>query len=68
MSHESESLETRLARCERTLFGEDDSSKGLSARMHMTETTTAKIDAIGQTNDQLDAIFIAAKDLEYEPR
>jgi len=45
MSHESESLETRLARCERTLFGEDDSSKGLSARMHMTETTTAKIDA-----------------------
>ena len=67
MSHESESLETRLARCERTLFGEDDSSSGLSARRDHS-FVAALANAIGQTNDQLDAIFIAAKDLEYEPR
>ena len=45
MSHESESLQTRLSRCEKALFGDEDSSAGLSSRMHMTETTTAKIDA-----------------------
>lgn len=45
MGHDPAELETRLSRCERTLFGDDDSSKGLSSRMHMTETTLEKIDA-----------------------
>ncbi len=45
MGHEPADIETRLARCERTLYGDDDSSEGLSARMHMTETTLEKIDA-----------------------
>lgn len=45
MGHDPAELETRLRRCERTLFGDDDSSKGLSSRMHMTETTLQKIDA-----------------------
>lgn len=45
MGHDPAEFETRLSRCERTLFGDDDSSKGLSSRMHMTETTLQKIDA-----------------------
>lgn len=45
MGHDPEELETRLARCERTLFGDDDSSKGLSSRMHMIETLVTKIDS-----------------------
>lgn len=45
MVHEPAELETRIARCERALFGDDDSSEGLSARMHMTETTLNKIEA-----------------------
>lgn len=45
MGHEPAELETRLARCERAIFGDDDSSQGLSARMHLTETMLAKIDA-----------------------
>lgn len=44
MGHEPEELETRIARCERALFGDADSSEGLSSRMHMTETMLAKID------------------------
>lgn len=45
MGHDPAELETRLTRCERALFGDDDSSEGLSSRMHMTETTVSKIDA-----------------------
>jgi hypothetical protein len=45
MGHEPAELETRIARCERAIFGDDDSREGLSARMHMTETTLSKIDA-----------------------
>ena len=52
MGHEPEELEDRIARCEhtldrcvRSLFGDDDSSKGLSARTHMNELAIAKIDS-----------------------
>ena len=45
MGHGPIELETRVARCERALFGDDDSSDGLSARMHLIEVTTANIDA-----------------------
>lgn len=56
MGHEAAELETRIARCERALFGDDDSSEGLSARMHMTETTLEKIDA---TLSKLNWLIIA---------
>lgn len=56
MGHEPVELENRIARCERALFGNDDSSEGLSARMHMTETTLAKIDA---TLSKLNWLIIA---------
>lgn len=45
MGHETAELETRIARCERAIFGDADSSEGLSARVHMTETTLNKIEA-----------------------
>lgn len=45
MGHEPAELETRLARVERTLYGDDDASDGLSSRMHLMEVTVAKIDA-----------------------
>jgi hypothetical protein len=45
MGHDPAELDNRLTRCERALFGDDDSSEGLSSRMHMTETTVSKIDA-----------------------
>jgi len=57
MGHDADELETRLSRCERALFGDDDSSEGLSARMHMTETMLAKIDA---TLSKLAWLVIAA--------
>jgi hypothetical protein len=57
MGHEPEELETRLARCERAIFGDDDSSQGLSARMHMMETLVTKIDA---TLSKLAWLVIAA--------
>ena len=44
MGHEPAELETRLARVERTLYGDDDASDGLSSRMHLMEVTVAKID------------------------
>lgn len=56
MGHEPEELETRLARCERAIFGDDDSSQGLSARMHMTEALVTKIDA---TLSKLNWLIIA---------
>lgn len=56
MGHEPAELETRIARCERAIFGDDDSSEGLSARMHMTETTLEKIDA---TLSKLNWLIIA---------
>jgi hypothetical protein len=56
MGHEPEELETRLARCERAIFGDDDSSQGLSARMHMMETLVTKIDA---TLSKLNWLIIA---------
>lgn len=56
MGHDPDDIETRLARCERALFGSDDSSAGLSARMHMTEITLAKIDA---TLSKLNWLIIA---------
>jgi hypothetical protein len=57
MGHDADEFETRLSRCERALFGDDDSSEGLSARMHMTETMLAKIDA---TLSKLAWLVIAA--------
>lgn len=45
MSHEPIELDSRLSRCERAIFGDDNAAEGLSARMHMTESTLAKIDA-----------------------
>ena len=57
MGHDADEFETRLSRCERALFGDDDSSQGLSARMHMTETMLAKIDA---TLSKLAWLVIAA--------
>jgi hypothetical protein len=56
MGHEPAELETRIARCERAIFGDDDSREGLSARMHMTETTLEKIDA---TLSKLNWLIIA---------
>lgn len=43
MGHEPDKLETRIARCERVIFGDDDSSEGLSARMKVQENYTAEI-------------------------
>ena len=43
MGHEPAELEIRLARCERAIFGDDDSSEGLSARMKVNENYTAEI-------------------------
>lgn len=57
MGHDADEFETRLSRCERALFGDDDSREGLSARMHMTETMLAKIDA---TLSKLAWLVIAA--------
>lgn len=46
MAHDDDSnLSSRIGRCERALFGLDDSSEGLSARTKMLETTVANIDA-----------------------
>ncbi len=57
MCQEPAELETRIARCERAIFGDDDSAEGLSARMHMTETTLAKIDS---TLSRLNFMILAA--------
>lgn len=51
MGNAPEELEDRIERLERSVYGDDDSSLGLSARMHMTETTLTKIDAtLGKLN------------------
>ena len=56
MGHDAEEHETRIARLERTVYGGDDSRDGLSARMHLTETTLEKIDA---TLSKLNWLIIA---------
>jgi hypothetical protein len=56
MGHDLEEIETRLARCERSLYGDADSREGLSSRMHMTETLVEKIDA---TLSKLNWLIIA---------
>lgn len=45
MDHDEDPLSLRIGRCERALFGVDDSSEGLSARTKMLENTVANIDA-----------------------
>lgn len=45
MDHDEDPLSNRIGRCERALFGRDDSSEGISARTKMLETTVAGIDA-----------------------
>lgn len=45
MGHEPDDLDRRLSRCERALFGDDDSSEGISARMKVAETTLANLDS-----------------------
>lgn len=51
MGNTPDELEDRIERLERSVYGDDDSSLGLSARMHMTETTLTKIDAtLGKLN------------------
>jgi hypothetical protein len=45
MDHEEDPLSRRIGRCERALFGVDDSSEGISSRTRMLETTVANIDA-----------------------
>lgn len=45
MGHEPEDLDRRISRCERAIFGDDDSSEGISARMKVAETTLANLDA-----------------------
>lgn len=45
MDRDEDHLSSRIGRCERALFGMDDSSQGLSARTKMLETTVANIDA-----------------------
>lgn len=45
MGHDDDSnLSSRIGRCERALFGQDDSSQGISARTKMLETTVTNID------------------------
>jgi hypothetical protein len=56
MGHDLDELETRLARCERSLYGDADSREGLSSRMHMTETLVEKIDT---TLSKLNWLIIA---------
>jgi len=56
MGHDLEEIETRLSRCERSLYGDADSREGLSSRMHMTETLVEKIDA---TLSKLNWLIIA---------
>lgn len=43
MGHDPAELETRLARCERAIFGDDDSSEGLSSRMKIIELHIGEI-------------------------
>lgn len=38
-------MNRRVSRCERALFGDEDSSEGLSARTKMLESTVSSIDA-----------------------